>query len=197
MFSFENFASYSFEYFILIAVLGIVYFWYISIITRRNKVLEALSGIDVQLKNRLDLIPNILRIAKKFMEHETAIFNEVTSLREGLEKSYDPKNVSEVEDRLKMSQALAQKMQGFMLRAENYPELRSSENMLQAQQSYNEVEAQIAAARRFYNAAAMSLANTIQIFPGNILATIAGVKPMPLFAAEEAAKSSIDANKFL
>lgn len=197
MFSFENFAAYGFEYFILIAVLGIVYFWYIAIIIIRNKVLEALSGIDVQLKNRLDLIPNILKIAKKFMEHETAIFSEVTALREGLKKSYDSKNVSEVTDHLKMSQALAQKMQGFMLRAENYPELRSSENMLQAQQSYNEVEAQIAAARRFYNAAAMSLANAIQVFPGNILATMAGVKQMPLFEAEESAKSSIDANKFL
>lgn len=197
MFSFENFISYGFEYFVLFAVLAILYFWYIVIVARRNKALEALSGIDVQLKNRLDLIPNILKIAKKFMEHETEIFGEVTALREGLERSYDPNNIVEIKHHLKMSQALAQKMQGFMLRAENYPELRSSENMLQAQRSYNEVEAQIAAARRFYNSAVMSLANAIQIFPGNILATMADIKTMPLFEAEEAAKSSIDADKFL
>ena len=61
-------------------------------------------------------------------------------------------------------------MSSFMLRAENYPELRSSENMLQAGQTYNEVEEQLAAARRFYNAAVNSLTNSIQIFPGNIFA---------------------------
>lgn len=181
----------------LLAVLLVLYFWYIAIITRRNKALEALSGIDVQLKNRLDLIPNILKIAKKFMEHEAAIFNEVTALREGLQKPYNLKNVDEVAAHLEMSQNLAQKMQGLMLRAENYPELRSSENMLQAQRSYNEIEAQIAAARRFYNAAVNSLRNSIQIFPGNILALIIGVKDMPLFEAEEAAKATIDANQFL
>jgi len=182
---------------ILVAVLLLVYFWYMAIITRRNKALEALSGIDVQLKNRLDLIPNILKIAKRFMEHESEIFNEVTALREGLSKDYDKKDVGEVAHHLKISQDLAQKMQALMLRAENYPELRSSDNMLQAQRSYNEIEAQIAASRRFYNAAVNSLSNSIQIFPGNILAALMGVKPMPFFEAEDAAKSSIDASQFL
>jgi len=186
----------NFDFLILTAILLLFYFWYMAIITRRNKVLEALSGIDVQLKNRLDLIPNILKIAKKFMEHETEIFNEVTALREGLSKDYNKKDVSEVANHLKVSQDLAQKMQAFMLRAENYPELRSSENMLQAQRSYNEIEGQIAAARRFYNAAVNSLSNAIQIFPGNILAALMGIKTMPFFAAEDAAKSSIDASQF-
>jgi len=197
MFSLENLSVISLKYFILLALVALFYFWYVAIITRRNKALEALSGIDVQLKKRLDLIPNILKIAKKFMEHEVAIFNEVTALREGLAKSYDNKNIAEVENHLKMSQDLAQKMQGLMVRVENYPELRSSQNMIEAQQSYNEVEAQIAAARRFYNAAVNSLSNSIQIFPGNLLANLIGIKPMPLYEAEEAARASIDANKFL
>jgi LemA protein len=187
----------SFEFILLVALLALFYFWYVAIITRRNKALEALSGIDVQLKKRLDLIPNILKIAKKFMEHEEKIFGEVTALREGLQKNYDPKNAEEVERHLKLSEALSGKMSGFMLRAENYPELRSSQNMIEAQQSYNEVEAQIAAARRFYNAAVNSLANSIQIFPGNLFAKIIGVKPMPLYEADDAAKQSVDAEKFL
>ncbi|MBU6140177.1 MAG: LemA family protein [Proteobacteria bacterium] len=182
---------------ILIAVLAIFYFWYASIIGKRNKVLEALSGIDVQLKNRLDLIPNILTIAKKFMEHEKNIFEEVTALREQLGKSYDLKNPQDVKSYLASSEMLAQKMSGIMLRAENYPELKSNQNMLHAQQSYNEIEAQVAAARRFYNSAVTALRNSIQIFPGNILAMLVGVKEMPFFEAEEVVKDLVDAAKFL
>jgi LemA protein len=67
---------------LIIAILAAFYFWYTIIISRRNKALEALAGVDVQLQNRLELIPNILTIAKKFMEHEEKIFTEVTKLRE-------------------------------------------------------------------------------------------------------------------
>ncbi len=182
---------------ISIAALVIFYSWYASIIGRRNKALEALSGIDVQLKNRSSLIPNILTIAKKFMEHEEKIFTEVTKLREQLDQKYDPKNPQDLKNHLATSEELSQKMNGFMLRAENYPELKSSQNMLQAQQSYNEIEAQIAAARRFYNSAVASLRNSIQIFPGNILAAIVGVKDMPLYESDEASKAPVDANKYL
>ncbi len=188
---------FDFKILILIVFLAIFYFWYAAIITRRNKALEALSGIDVQLQNRLDLIPNILTIAKKFMNHEEAIFTEITALRENLTKTYNPKDASQLENHIKLSQNLEQKMNAFMLRAENYPQLRSSENMLQAQQTYNEVEAQIVASRRFYNAAVNSLANSIQIFPGNIFAALIGVKKMPLYEADSRAKEAIDANKFL
>lgn len=186
-----------FKIIILIALLAFFYFWYVTIISRRNKVLEALSGIDVQLKKRLDLIPNILTIAKKFMQHEEKIFLEVTALREGLQKNYDAKDAAAVENYLKLSAQLEEKMQGLMLRAESYPELRSSENMALSQQTYNEVEEQIAAARRFYNAAVNSLKNSIEIFPGNIFAKIINVKAMPFFEGSEAAKKEIDAAKFL
>lgn len=183
--------------FIVSAVLLFCYFIYATIIKKRNKALEALSGIDVQLKNRLDLIPNILKIAKKFMEHEQNIFAEVTALREQLGQSYNRKSTDEVQNHLQLSAELSQKMSGIMLRAEDYPELKSNENMLQAQQTYNEIEAQISAARRFYNSAVTDLRNSIQIFPGNFVAAIIGVKDMPLFEAEEAAKQPIDASKFL
>jgi LemA protein len=182
---------------VLLAALAIFYFWYASIIGRRNKALEALSGIDVQLKNRSELIPNILVIAKKFMEHEQKIFSEIAELREQAAKSYDSKNPIEVKNHLEKSEELSQKMFAFMARAESYPELKSSQNMLHAQQSYNEVEAQIAAARRFYNSAVGSLRNSIQVFPGNLIASIVRVKDMPMYEAEAAAKQSVDASKFL
>ncbi len=181
---------------IILVILGIFYFWYASIISKKNKALEALSGIDVQLKNRSELIPNILIIAKKFMEHEQQIFSEISRLREQVAKGCNKNNPHEIKSYLESSEQLSQKMMGFMARAESYPELKSSQNMLHAQQSYNEIEAQIAAARRFYNSAVGSLRNSIQIFPGNVIASIIGVNDMPMYEAELAAKQSVDASKF-
>ncbi len=182
---------------IAIGALAPFYMWYIVIITRRNKALEALSGIDVQLKNRSDLIPNILKIAKKFMGHEEKIFIEVTKLRERLDQEYNNKDADQIKKYLETSEELSQKMNGLMLKAENYPELKSNEAMAQVQQSYNEVESQLAASRRFYNSAVASLRNSIQIFPGNIIASIAGVKSMPLYEADSAAKEPVDTDKIL
>jgi LemA protein len=184
-------------FFFIIVFSSVFYFWYVSILKRRNKVLETLSGIDVQLKNRSDLIPNILTLAKKFMEHEQKIFAEVTLLREQLEKPYNKKSPDEIQNHIRVAENLSQKMSGVMLRAESYPELKSNTNMLHAQQTYNEVEAQISAARRFYNSAVLNLNNSTQIFPGNIIADIAGVKEMPFFEASENSKQPIDASKFL
>ncbi len=187
----------NFEIYIIIALLLILYFWYASIIKRQNKAFEALSSIDVQLQNRLDLIPNIIKIAKNFMSHEENIFTEITKIREDLKKPYDAKDKSQLENHIKLSQNLEQKMDALILRVENYPELRSSENMLQAQKTYNEIESHIAASRRFYNAAVNSLSNAIRIFPGNIIASIIGVKKMPLYEADIKAKEAVDVNRFL
>lgn len=182
--------------FILVPVV-IAYFWYTSIITKRNKALEALSGIDVQLKLRSNLIPNILKIAQKFMEHEKSLFAEITELRTKAIGDYDKADSAAVEQHLETSNQLASKMNQLMLNVENYPELRSDQTMLQAQATYNEVEAKIAAARRFYNSAVTALRNAIQIFPGNIIAGWAGVSEMPFYRAEESAKAPVDASDFL
>jgi LemA protein len=181
---------------IIFIALAIFYFWYVTLASRRNKVQEALSGVDVQLKKRYDLIPNILKIAKKFMEHESELFSQVVKLREKISEDYNKNDSSAVQEYLKNSAALSSSMGSFIAKMENYPELKSSQNMLQAQQSYNEVEAEIAAARRFYNSAINSLRNAM-IFPGNIIALITRIKTMPFYEAEESAKAEIDAAKFL
>lgn len=185
----------------LLIVLGVIvaggYFWYVSIIGKRNKALESLSGVDVQLKQRSNLIPNILKIANKMMEHERELMEEITKLRESAEKDYDPTAADQVKSHLQSSEALAGKMGQFMLRMEQYPDIKSDQTMVQAQQTYNEVEAQIAAARRFYNASVTSLNNSVQIFPGNIIASMAGVSEMPFYEADEAAKAPVDADAFL
>lgn len=177
--------------------LFILYLWYAKLIKKRNKTQEALSSIDVQLKKRANLIPNILKMAKKFMEHEKDLFTEVTRLREKVLSDYDTKDATAVKAHLQDAEELSGHMNGLMLKAENYPDLTSSQNMLHAQETYNEVEAQIAAARRFYNSAVNDLKNSVEIFPGNLIAVIAGVKAMPFYEADEAAKKPVNASDFL
>lgn len=182
---------------IVIALIAILYFWYASIISKRNNVLEALSGIDVQLKKRSDLIPNILKIAKKFMEHEIELFTQITELREKTERDYDKKDQAQVQSHLASASALSDRVGNLMVKAENYPALKSDQNMVQAQLTYNEVEEQIAASRRFYNSAVGSLRNAIQIFPGNIIAGVIGVGSMPFFETDEESKKEVNADNYL
>lgn len=182
---------------VVVVLLVIFYFWYASIIKKRNGAREALSTIDVQLKQRLDLIPNILKIAKKFMEHEFTLFDEITSLRTKASADYNKADAQSVREHLASAEQLNAKMGQLMVNVENYPTLKSDQTMLQAMQTYNEVESQIAAARRFYNSSVTELNNAVQIFPGSLIAKIAGVTEMPYFEAEEAAKAPIDADKFI
>ena len=178
-------------------IAAVFYLWYASIIGKRNKALEALSSIDVQLKQRLDLVPNILKVAKKFMDHEKSLLTEIAALREKADAAYDRKDQTAVKEHLAAAEGLSNKMGQFMVQVENYPDLKSDATMVQAMQTYNEVEAQISAARRFYNAAVTSLNNAVQIFPGNMIARMAGVGEMPFFEAEANVKEPIDADKFL
>jgi len=180
-----------------IAILALLYILYARIIGRRNGALEALSGIDVQLKKRSDLIPNILIIAKKFMEHEMALLSEITSLRESVDRGYDRKQPDAVISHFDAAEQLAEKVGSLMVKVEAYPDLKSQETMVQAQQSYNEVEAQISAARRFYNTSVSELNNSVQIFPGNMLARMVGVSAMPFYQADEQSRSPVNAAEIL
>ena len=182
---------------IIIALVIIFYFWYVSIISKRNTSLEALSGIDVQLKKRSNLIPNILKIAQKFLQHEKSLLTEITELREQTDKGYDKTDKNSVKEHLQVSELLAGKMGQLMVRVEAYPDLKSDQTMLQAMQTYNEVEAQIAAARRFYNSAVTALNNSVQIFPGNIIANVARVTEMPFYETDKAARAPVDASDYL
>ena len=85
---------------IFLGLLVLVYFWYVTLIKRRNKALEALSGIDAHYNMRFDLIPNILKVAQKFMDHEKGLLTEITELRTEVQKGYDKSKASEVTDHL-------------------------------------------------------------------------------------------------
>ena len=186
----------------IILIIGVIlliflYVWYTRIIRNKNQVYEALAGIDVQLKNRSNLIPNILTIAKKFMEHEIELISSVTELRTQSNAEYDSGDAKAVKQHMELASALGSEMGKLMISVEAYPELKSDQTMQQAQLSYNEVETKIAAARRFYNSAVGQLNNSIEIFPGNIVARYAKVSTMPFYEADEASRVPVDASSIL
>lgn len=182
---------------LLLLVLGGAYAWYATIISRRNTAVEALSGIDVQLKKRTDLLPNVLTIAQKFMDHERSLLSEITELRTKATAGYDPKAPGEVKEHLENASQLSDRLGQLMIAVEAYPELKPNETMVQAQRTFNEVEQQISASRRFYNSAVNSLNTSIQIFPGSLIAGMAGVGIMPSFEATEADRKPVSAGDHL
>ena len=180
----------------VIVFLGIVFFLYnlyAKVIMCANSVREALSGIDVQLKKRYDLIPNILTIAKKFMEHEKNIFEKITELRTtAMNEKLGSSQKFEAEAKLEAQ------LKSLIVNVENYPALKSDATMVQAMETYNEVEEHISAARRFYNSALTQLRNTIQIFPGSLFAKYAGeTASFSYFEADTAVRTPIKASDYL
>ena len=175
----------------------LLYVWYTLIIRNKNQVYEALAGIDVQLKNRNNLLPNILTIAKKFMEHEKELLSSVTELRTRSNAEYDSGVAQAIKQHMELASALGSEMGKLMVSVEAYPELKSDQTMQQAQLSYNEIETKIAAARRFYNSAVGQLNNSIEIFPGNIVAKYANVSIMPFYETDDASRATVDASSIL
>ena len=175
----------------------VVVFWiysiYASVIRKRNKAQEAFSSIDVQLKKRYDLIPNILTIAQKYMEHERGIMEEVTKLRTqvmGLSSNFE-----NIDRKIALDGEIANKMGQIMVAVENYPQLKADQTMITAMQTYNEVEEHIAAARRFYNSAANDLKNVVEIFPSSLFARMLNIKAVDFIKATEQERQPVKASE--
>ena len=172
------------------------YFWYATIIARRNKVNEALGSIDVHLRQRHELIPNVVRLAGRFMEHERGLMEAVTRLRVQADQALSAGAVER--GRLfEVENAIGREVGRLLVAVENYPDLKSDAQMLEAQRTWTETEAQLTAAQRFYNAAVNQLNTAVQIFPGPVLARLAGAQAMPFFRAEAAARAAPDVDRIL
>ncbi len=172
-----------------------IYCVYVGLIRKRNKAMEAFSSIDVQLKKRYDLVPNILTIAQRFMEHERGLMEEITKLRTQLKDL--PANLENIDRKIALDGQLADKMGQIIVAVENYPQLKSDQTMITAIQSYNEVEEHISAARRFYNSAANELKNAVEIFPSSLIARMINVKSVDFFKITEKESQPINAANFL
>jgi LemA protein len=153
-----------------------------SMIGSRNKVDEAWSGIDVQLKRRHDLVPNLVETVKGYATHEQKTFENVTAARADAMKAGSVEATQEAE--AKLSGALTD----LRAVAEQYPDLRATENFQQLQRDLNEIEDEIQASRRIYNSNVQSYNTKIQIFPNSIVAGMGGFTAREFFEIENAAE---------
>lgn len=166
------------EWFIISVIGGVLTLGVILfniLIGRKNRVHQAFSTIDVMLKKRFDLIPNLLATAEKYMNYEREILDRLTELRARAASGGDVTDRQRVEAENQISQALRQ----LFAVAENYPGLRANENFLHLQASLNEVEEQLSAARRTYNAAVTDFNNGVEMFPLNVVARLMGYTTRP------------------
>jgi LemA protein len=171
---------------IIVAILLLAGLSYIlfrnSIISSRNRCEEAWSGIDVQLKRRHDLVPNLVESVKGYASHEKTTFENVTKARAAAMQASGPEEAGKAETQL--TQALG----GLRVVAEQYPELRATENFQQLQRQLSELEDEIQASRRIYNSNVQSFNTKIQQFPGSIIANQGGFTAKPFFEIGDAAE---------
>ena len=166
----------------LIVLLGLIYILVRnSMIGARNRVDEAWSGIDVQLKRRHDLVPNLVETVKGYAQHEQKTFEATTKARA------EAMAAQGVDQTRAAEQNLTAALANLRAVAENYPQLRATENFQRLQASLAEIEDEIQAARRIYNSNVQSYNTKIQIFPNSIVASQGGFTPREFFEIETAA----------
>lgn len=173
---------------ILVLALGAVGI-YNGLVRRRNAVDQALSSVDVMLKKRFDLIPNLIETVQRYMEHERDLLTELTALRT---RATSGAAELSAEERAALDRQVSGALGRLMIAVENYPDLKASQNFLQLQGALNEVEEQLSAARRAYNAAATAFHNAIETVPGNLFAGSMGLVRRPLFEAAEVERANVD-----
>jgi LemA protein len=171
--------------YIIIAVVVLLALWIIFIYNRfvalANRTKEAWSDIEVQLKRRYDLIPNLVETVKGYAAHEKGVFEKVTEARAMALGAKTMKEKTNAEN------ALSSTLKTLFAVSENYPQLQASQNYLELQKELTDTEDKIQAARRFYNGNVRDINIQIESFPSNIVASIFGYKKMELFELEEAA----------
>ncbi|MBI4198337.1 MAG: LemA family protein [Chloroflexi bacterium] len=176
----------------LLAILGIaalvvlaVWTMYNRLVTLRQRVREAWSGIDVQLKRRASLVPNLVETVKGYAAHEREVFENVTRARAAILSAGTPQQAAQADNMLTGA------LKSLFAVAEAYPQLRASENFLQMQKDLSDIESKIAYARQFYNTNVRDLNTKIQTFPSVLIARNFGFREEGYFEAEEAARGDV------
>lgn len=168
--------------FIIIAIAIYFVSIYNSLISLRNRVKNAWSQIDVQLKRRTDLIPNLVETVKGYASHERGVFENVTKARAGL------MNAQTVQENAQANNQLTEALKSLFAVAENYPTLVASQNFQDLQGQLSETEDKIAYSRQFYNDTVLMFNNKIQMFPSNIVANMFNFQEADFFEIQEAEK---------
>ena len=157
---------------------------YNKLVNARNKVENQFSQVDIQLKRRADLIPNLVETVKGYAKHEKETFTEVIEARN------KAVNAGTVNEKIEANNELTGALNKLFALAEAYPELKANENFLSLQNDLKDTEDKITYARQFYNDSAMGYNNLTQMFPSNIVASMFGFKKFEYFKAEEKDKET-------
>lgn len=167
---------------IFLIILAVIFVWvvwqYNSFVRLRNRMREAWSDIEVQLKRRHNLIPNLIESVKGYMAHERGVLEEVTKARTATMGAQNPQELQEAENMLTGA------LKTLFAVSENYPDLKASSNFAELQRELRDTEDKIMAARRFYNNMVMSLNTKIESFPMNIIAKTFNFRQAELFKVE-------------
>ncbi len=171
----------------VIVVLLIIYFvaTYNSLVGLRNKVQDQWSQIDVVLKNRNDLIPNLVETVKGYAKHEKETLDAVIDARS------KATSANTKEEEIKAAGEVTEALGRLFALAENYPDLKANQNFLDLQNKLNEVEEKIRFARQFYNDSVLTYKNKLEMFPSNIVANMFGFKPEAFFEATEEERKNV------
>ena len=175
--------------FVILAILVVVAIYFISVrnslVVLRNKVRDQLSQIDIQLKRRFDLIPNLVETVKGYAKHEKETLEDVIKARNTYLAAGTP------EDQLKADGELNKTLNKLFALSESYPELKANENFINLQNELTATEEKISYARTFYNDCVLNLNNKIEMFPSNIVASLFHFTKEKFFEATEAERENV------
>lgn len=181
--------------FILIVVLALIGILAIvlnnKIIAKKNQMAQAFGSIEIYLKKRFDLIPNLIALLNKYLAHEKEVLVKITELRSNMDKA------SNANEKIKASNDLNKLLGGLNIQVENYPDLKADKQFTSIEFELSDIEGQISAARRAYNASVTSYNNTIEMFPASIIASIRKDKAHMLLEIPKSDQKEININQLL
>lgn len=169
-------------------VLLLFVFIYNSLVGKKNQVENAFASIDTMLKKRYDLIPNLVNTVKAYMNHERDTLTKITELRAKAASG----GISS-DEKVALDNQITKAIGGIMVAVENYPDLKANQNFLQLQGAWNEIEEQISAARRAFNASVTDYNNAVEMFPTNIFAGMMSYKRKQVFEIPEQERQNVSA----
>lgn len=171
---------------VIFVILGWLFLTYNSLVTLRNRVREAWSQIDVQLKRRSSLIPNLVEIVKGYAKHEKDVFENVTKARSALLGAKGPEEAAEANNQLSST------LKTLFAVAENYPQLKASDNFKALQDELSDTETKVAASRQFYNTNVLDYNNSLETMPTAVIAGLFKFEKSDFFQASEEEKKNIE-----
>ncbi len=175
---------------IILGVIVLLALWAISIynglVRLRNNRENAFANIDVQLKQRYDLVPQLVSTVKGYTSHEKELLEKITAARSAA------MSATNINDKMAADQQLTNALAGLKVSVEAYPDLKANQNFLQLQSELSDIENKLAATRRFFNSTTRELNNSVQTFPNNLLAGIFGFQKEPMYEISASERAAVE-----